>query len=127
MKTRFLLILTCLATPFVPAPGASASTGVIKPGAIWPDDRNRHIQAHGGGIIKLGDTWYWYGEDRSSDNDKSKRYVACYSSTDLVHWRFRNQVIKQAGPPDIGPRWVLERPKVFYNAKTKKFVMYMHC
>ena len=28
----------------------------IVPGALWPDDRGEHIQAHGGGIIKLGDT-----------------------------------------------------------------------
>src|SRR5438067_12066220 len=117
MKTRFLLILTCLATPFVPAPGASASPGVIKPGAIWPDDRGRHIQAHGGGIIKLGDTWYWFGEDRSRDNDPSKRYVACYASKDLAHWQFRNQVIAMDAPQDRGPGVVLERPKVYYNAR----------
>jgi hypothetical protein len=29
-------------------------------------------------------------------------------------------------PENIGPLWILERPKVFYNARTKKFVMYMH-
>ena len=36
----------------------------IVPGAIWPDDRGQHVQAHGGGIIKLGDTYYWFGEER---------------------------------------------------------------
>ena len=98
----------------------------IKPGELWPDDRGQHIQAHGGGIIKLGDTYYWFGEDRSRDNDRGKRYVSCYSSKDLAHWTFRNQVIKLADPENLGPAWVLERPKVFYNAKTKKYVMYMH-
>jgi len=29
-------------------------------------------------------------------------------------------------PEGIGPNWVLERPKVFHHAKTKKFVMYLH-
>ncbi len=43
-----------------------------------------------------------------------------------MHWAFRNDVIDSFGPPDIGPRWVLERPKVYYNSKTGKFVMYMH-
>jgi hypothetical protein len=105
---------------------SSAFSETIKPGEIWPDDRGKHIQAHGGGIIKLGDTWYWFGEDRSQDNDPTKRYVACFSSTDLVHWKFRNQVLKTSDPENLGPRWLLERPKVFYNAKTKKFVMYMH-
>jgi beta-xylosidase len=98
----------------------------IKPGEIWPDDRGKHVQAHGGGIIKLGDTYYWFGEDRSRENERGMRYVACYSSTNLVNWTFRNQVIKTADPENLGRGWVLERPKVYYNAKTRKFVMYMH-
>jgi hypothetical protein len=58
----------------------------IRPGLLWPDDRGKHIQAHGGGIIKLGDTWFWFGEDRSQDNNPGKRYVAGYASKDLFHW-----------------------------------------
>lgn len=98
----------------------------IRPGEVWPDDRGLHVQAHGGGITKVGDTYFWFGEDRSQGLDPSRRYVACYSSRDLAHWTFRNQVIQLADPGDLGPRFVLERPKVFYNAKTKKYVMYMH-
>jgi hypothetical protein len=104
----------------------AASAAIIHPGEIWPDDRGRHIQAHGGGIVKLGDTYYWFGEDRSQDNDPAKRYVSCYSSTDLAHWTFRKQVIALPDPENFGRGWVLERPKIFYNAKTKTFVMYMH-
>jgi hypothetical protein len=44
----------------------------------------------------------------------------------LVHWTFRNQVLKLADPENFGPRRVVERPKVFFNAKTKTYVMYMH-
>src|SRR5579862_6931939 len=101
-------------------------TDLIQPGLPWLDDRGRHIQAHGGGIIKLGDTWFWFGEDRSRDNDPAKRFVACYSSTDLTHWRFRNQVIALTDPANLGPRWVLERPKAYFNARSGKFVLYMH-
>ncbi len=103
-----------------------AAPQVIRPGELWPDDRGKHVQAHGGGIIKLGDTFYWFGEDRSRDNERDKRYVACYSSTDLAHWTFRNQVLKQGDPENFGRSWVLERPKVFYNEATRKYVMYMH-
>src|SRR5258708_33293514 len=99
---------------------APAAPQTIKPGELWPDDRGQHVQAHGGGIIKLGDTYYWFGEDRSKDNNPGKRYVACYSSQDLAHWTFRNQVIKLADPNNFGPEWVLERPKVLFNAKTKQ-------
>jgi hypothetical protein len=103
-----------------------AAPQTIKPGELWPDDRGQHIQAHGGGIIKLGDTYYWFGEDRSQGQDRSKRFVSCYASTDLAHWTFRNQVLKLGDPENFGPRRVVERPKVFFNAKTKTYVMYMH-
>lgn len=99
---------------------------LIQPGLIWPDDRGLHIQAHGGGIIKCGDIWYWFGEDRSRENDPGKRYVACYSSRDLANWTFRNQVVALGDPEGFGDDWVLERPKVFPCSKTGKFVMYMH-
>jgi len=104
----------------------SAAPATIRPKELWPDDRGQHIQAHGGGIIKLGDTFYWFGEDRTRTNDQGRRYVGCYSSKNLADWTFCNQVLKLSNPENFGPSWVLERPKVFYNAKTKKFVMYMH-
>ena len=119
-----LRVLTMVA--FVMPALAVAAPQTIKPGEIWPDDRGKHIQAHGGGINKFEDTYFWFGEDRSQGLDRSKRYVSCYSSKDLAHWTFRNQVIKLADPENFGPHWVLERPKVFYNAKTRKYVMYMH-
>jgi len=119
----FILFLSLL-LPSVQAPDTADKT--IRPGEIWRDDRGEHIQAHGGGIIQRYGVYYWFGEDRSKSNDPDKRYVACYSSHDLVHWQFRNQVIKLADPEHFGPGWVLERPKVFYCAKTRKYVMYMH-
>jgi len=111
------------APPTPPVPPASPT---IHPGAVWLDDRGQHIQAHGGGILKFGDTYYWFGEDRSQSNDHERRYVSCYASRDLIHWTFRHQVLQQADPAGYGSRWVLERPKVFYNPRTKQFVMYMH-
>src|SRR5271165_3903610 len=103
-----------------------AAPQTIKPGEIWPDDRGKHIQAHGGGIIKIADTYYWFGEDRGEGHDANLRYVSCYASRDLAHWTFRSDVIKLADPENFGPGWILERPKVFYNQKTKTYVMYMH-
>lgn len=98
----------------------------IVPGGFWPDDNGKHVQAHGGGILKIKDTFYWFGEYRAKDNDSNYRYVGCYSSKDLTNWKFRNTVIKIKDPEQLGTKWVLERPKVFYNKKTGKFVMYMH-
>ena len=93
---------------------------------MWLDDRGQHVQAHGGGVIKLGDTYYWFGEDRTLGLARTNRYVSCYASVDLVHWQFRHQVVRLADPERLGRSWVLERPKVFYNARTRKYVMYAH-
>lgn len=99
----------------------------VKPGELWPDNKNEHIQAHGGGIIKRGKLYYWFGEDRRKNNAADMRYVGCYSSKDLVNWKFLGQVFKASTLEGIREgTLILERPKVFYNQKTKKYVMYMH-
>lgn len=98
----------------------------IAPGLPWLDDRGRPIQAHGGAVIKHGGVWFWVGEDRSKENDPSLRCVACYSSTDLVNWKFRNQILRLPDPENFGPEWVLERPKVYFNSRSNKFVLYLH-
>ena len=121
---RKLLLTFC----FMPLlqPAFAQPLKVIRPGEVWPDDRGKHIQAHGGGIIKLGKTYYWYGEERSQGLDTNFRYVSCYSSDDLINWKFKGDVVKMSDPENLGSRWVLERPKVFYNKKAKKYVMYFH-
>jgi hypothetical protein len=105
---------------------ASSRRG-IDPGAVWEDDRQQPIQAHGGGIINVDGSYYWFGEDRSPSDMPGRRYVACYRSDDLMNWHFRNQVVALTAPDGVGSeRWVLERPKVYHNLKTNKFVMYAH-
>ena len=37
----------------------------FKPGEVWPDDKGVHINAHGGGILRVGDTYYWFGEHKT--------------------------------------------------------------
>ena len=105
---------------------AQGKQDVIRPGELWPDTDGNHIQAHGGGIIRIGKTYYWYGEERRKGLDTNFRYVSCYSSKDLINWKFRGDVVKMSDPENLGRRWVLERPKVYYNRKTKKYVMYFH-
>ena len=127
MKTSPLVRILAVVCIFVVVNLSRATElPVIRPGEIWPDDRGQHVQAHGGGILKLGDTFYWFGEDRSETNPMIKRCVACYSSTNLAQWTFRNQVVHLTDPENLGHGWVVERPKVFYNEKTRKFVMYAH-
>ncbi|MGC9225479.1 MAG: family 43 glycosylhydrolase [Terracidiphilus sp.] len=125
MRTRYLQWMT-LAILICATGRLLAASGVIRPGKPWLDRHGARIQAHGGGITFWKGTYYWFGEDRTSANDPGKRYVTCYSSRDLVHWKFKRQVLALADPEHLGPRWVLERPKVYANAQTGKFVMYAH-
>jgi hypothetical protein len=116
-------ILFCLLS--IAAAGSSQKTTII-PGALWPDQNGHHIQAHGGGVIRIGNLYFWYGEERARGLDTNFRYVSCYSSRDLIHWTFRGDVAKLADPERLGYRWILERPKVYYIHKTRQYVMYFH-
>jgi len=119
-------LLFCTALVFLVYGSRAQQPAVISPGNLWPDEDGNHIQAHGGGILLLEKTYYWYGEQRSRGLDSNKRYVSCYSSRDLIHWKFRGSALEADDPEQLGPHWVLERPKVYFNTSTRKFVMYFH-
>jgi beta-galactosidase len=99
---------------------------VFNPGKTWYDDRGEVINAHGGGLLYSGNTYYWFGECRSR---KGTQGVNVYSSKDLYNWKFEALALStdstHAGS-DIEPGCVMERPKVIYNAKTGKYVMWFH-
>lgn len=88
--------------------------GLLLNGAVWPDSDGEHINAHGGGVLKYGDTWYWYGENRG----QGEGGVRVYSSPDLEHWINEGVALPSED--------TIERPKVVYNANTGKFVMWFH-
>jgi hypothetical protein len=102
----------------------AGGTVTITPGSIWKDTQGNVIQAHGEGIIKVGTSYYWLGEDKT--NGSAFQNVKCYSSSDLAHWTFVNNVLTRQASGDLGPNRVIERPHVIYNAATSQFVMYMH-
>ena len=103
----------------------TVASDAIVPAGNWMDTNGKSIQAHGAGIVRVGRTYYWFGENRAQDNS-SFVAVSCYSSTDLVHWRFRRNVLTLQSSGDLGPNRVVERPKVVYNAPTHTYVMYLH-
>ncbi|KAI1379705.1 carbohydrate-binding module family 35 protein [Hypoxylon crocopeplum] len=53
----------------------------IAPGAVWYDTNGNKIDAHGGGVVKRGDTFYWVGHAASNQTPM------LYSSTDLINWQ----------------------------------------
>lgn len=101
---------------------ANAPTELIN-GIQWADTAGNPIQAHGGGMIKVGSYYYWFGENRQPDNHFLG--VACYRSTDLVNWTFMGNALTKDSAPQLNYCWV-ERPKVMYNAATNKYVMWAH-
>lgn len=103
----------------------------FKPGALWLDDRGEHINAHGGGVLYYEGKYYWFGEHKTSGRGGNKAMVGvgCYSSTDLYNWKNEGvalEVEKEEISSEIVQGSVIERPKVVYNAMTKKFVMWFH-
>jgi hypothetical protein len=84
MKTLFFPIIIVLLTI-----GCKEKNTSIKPGEIWPDNNGVHINAHGGGMLELNGTYYWYGEHKIEGEAGNKAHVGvhCYSSKDLLNWK----------------------------------------
>ncbi|PKD17744.1 beta-glucanase [Salegentibacter salinarum] len=97
------------------------------PGTIWEDSGENHINAHGGGIMFKGDTYYWYGEHKGKSS-KARVGINVYSSKDLYNWKKEGVALAVEDDPDseITGGSVMERPKVVYNEKTGKYVMWFH-
>ncbi len=102
--------------------------GEIRPGEIWPDNNGDHINAHGGGLMYYDGTYYWFGENKGERSSAALVGVMCYSSKDLKNWKNEGVALPVSEDPEseITKGCVLERPKVIYNEKTKKFVMWFH-
>ena len=98
-------------------------------GGVWKDNTGKHINAHGGNIFNYKGTYYWYGESRSQDGKPySSLGVSCFTSKDLKKWTNHGLVLPVSNEPgsDIEGGCIIERPKVLYNQKTRKFVMWFH-
>ena len=83
-----------------------------------------HLNAHGAGVIRVNETFYLIGEDKSGGS--AFQNVNCYSSRDLVQWTYEGALLSRTGSGDLGPNRIIERPKVIFNDKTGKYVMWMH-
>ena len=124
-------------------------------GVMMQDINGVNIQAHGGQIQKLGSKFYWIGEDKTNDY-KPCPGIHMYSSTDLYNWSDEGLVLKtMQSESDLSEEYfynlygdlpaetqyaiyedlwqgdgndgcVIERPKMLYNSKTKKYVIWFH-
>ena len=103
--------------------------GTIYPGSVWNDTDGKSIQAHATGILIDPDdnSYWWYGESRKTAT-LSDHGVNCYHSKDLLSWTNIGEVLgqKQVSIKGLSGPYVIERPKVLWNAASNLFVMWFH-
>lgn len=102
----------------------------VRPGELWPDDAGVHINAHGGGVLFHDGVYYWFGEHKTAGEagNRANVGVGVYTSRDLLHWTNAGVALAVSHDPQspIARGCILERPKVLYNARTRRFVMWFH-
>lgn len=129
-KSHLFPVLIAASLLFGAIPKAYSQATKFKPGAIWPDNKGVHINAHGGGILYQNGTYYWFGEHKIGGDAGNVAHVGvhAYSSKDLYNWKDEGIALKVSDDKtnDIAKGCILERPKVVYNATTKKYVMWFH-
>lgn len=112
---------------------AFAASQVIKNDTFWKDTSGNPMYSQGGGILKVEDTYYWYGvkyngavtyaaNPTKKNSDTSFNSVTCYSSKDLVNWKFENDILTAADISSVSPNWI-GRLGVAYNKNTNKYVL----
>ena len=102
-----------------------------RPGKVWLDTNGNRIQAHGGSVIYIDGTYYFYGENKEKTDGKNGIWhwgVRMYSSKDLYNWDDLGVII----PPDeedatspLHPSSCMDRPHIIYNKDTKKYVCWL--
>jgi len=109
-------------------------------GEVWKDIEGNPINAHGAGMLYYNGIYYMFGEIKKGKtwlvpNQSWEDYrvpaggVSCYSSKNLINWKYEGIALAPVigdKTSDLDTGKVIERPKVIYNKRTKKFVMWMH-
>ena len=112
---------------------AKAASNTIVNDTFWKDTSGKYIYSQGGGVFKFGDTYYWYGvhyrgaetyaaNPSKKNNDTGFVSVTCYSSKDLVNWKFENDVLT-ASTKNFGFAYWFGRLGVAYCPKSKRYVL----
>jgi hypothetical protein len=125
-----LFYLSVFIFPVQAQSGYKSGRFFFNPGKPWEDNENTPINAHGGGLLYYNGIYYWFGEYKTSGRlgNTAQVGVSCYSSGDLFQWKNEGIALKVQNNPEseIQKGSIIERPKVIYNTKTKKFVMWFH-
>jgi hypothetical protein len=123
---QFLYLVLCIYC--LPSNAQSPEYNSFYPGKLWFDTEGKIINAHGGGILYHEGIYYWFGEHKGEFSNSALVGITCYSSTDLYNWKNEGVALPVSMDENspIVKGCIMERPKVVYNKKTNKFVMYFH-
>jgi hypothetical protein len=102
-------------------------SGALATGINFLDTDGNRVNAHGGGIIKVGDTYYMHGEYfLSTTTDNNFNGFSMYSSKDLATWKNEGIILPQQASGELGPNRKGERPHIIKCPATGEFVLYAH-
>ena len=123
--------------------GVKAQPRTIKNDVFWFTKDGQPINSQGGGIFKFADStgekkYYWYGVHyREADTYRNNpsvtlptstfESVTCYTSTDLVNWKFEGDVLarEELKKKDGERRTWVGRLGVAYISGLKKYAMFV--
>lgn len=139
LKSLFLSSLLtnhCFARNFKKVDTSIFKNGSINEFVEWRDDRGELINAHDGGIIESKGTYYWYGlalrplkvSKDENNGAATTTGITLYSSKNLYNWKYEG-VILSTSTDTTNPLRApmrMERPKIIYNEKTHKYVLWFH-
>lgn len=110
--------------------------GEINEFAQWHDTDGNIINASDGGIIFANGKYHWYGMALRPLPMASGPYggqmtdigVVMYESEDLLNWKYEGVILEVSNDPksELYAPLRFERPKIIYNDKTGKFVLWCH-
>lgn len=110
--------------------------GSTKEFAQWYDTDGRIINASDGGVIFHEGKYYLYGQalrpwgfdTEGRGGQVTDKGVVMYSSEDLVNWKNEGVIlaVEEDENSPLRPPLRFERPKIIFNEKTGKFVLWCH-
>lgn len=102
-------------------------SGALADGINFVDTDGQRVNAHGGGIIQVGDTFYLHGEYFSpTTTDNNFNGFSMYSSKDMATWKNEGIVLPQQASGELGPKRKGERPHIIKCPSSGEFVLFAH-